>query len=349
MELYTAVPDIWEAMYAACADAQRSIEFQQYILADDKIGRRFLALLADKARAGVDVRVMVDSIGSRDLFLSPAFAALRQAGARTYFYNPIRLLTPSLWLPRNHTKILLVDGVVCYTGSVCIWDDTAGWHDLQVRLTGPVIAEVQRDFSRLWAQAGRERVPTISNGHAQRGAFFYLVSQFGPAPNRIYRELLRAMRNAKKSILIVTPYFLPPWLLRRAMRRAARRGVEVRVMVSENSDVAIADHVSHSYYPRLLRHGVRIFHYQKGVMHAKYVVIDDDWATIGSVNMDFLSLLRNREANVFMTDPAAVALVRADFEACLQACREVDMDYYRSLPWWQRVQGRLGRYLKRIL
>lgn len=351
LTIYTKAADIWEVMYADCAKAQSSIEFEQYILMDDAAGQRFLDLFIEKAKAGVLVRLMLDSIGSRDLLLSPRLSALREAGGVVHFFNPIRMktiLSPRKWLPRNHVKTLLIDGKLGYTGSACMWDMMRDWHDVQARFTGALADEVKRYFIHLWAEAEFKPMPSVPFTPVS-GGFSYVVTQFGVRPNRIYRELLRGIDAAKKSVCIVTPYFLPPWMLRHALRRAVRRGVDVRVMVSEKSDVGIADYVSRSYYPPLFRAGVRIFHYQPTVLHAKYVVIDDSWATIGSTNMDYLSLMQNREANIFADDLGVAAKISADFEACLKDCVEVNMAYYRRLGGWKRTLGFLGRGMRRIL
>ncbi len=352
LEIYTNASVIWQAMYADCAAAEQSIEFEQYILKDDDAGHKFLKLFTEKVKQGVSVQLMLDRIGSRDLLVSPAFSELINAGGIAYFYNPIDLgtvLTPAKWLPRNHIKTLLIDGKIGYTGSACIWEDTAHWHDLQVRLTGPPVEDIRNEFSRLWAEAGKkQKPPPLHNGRA-RSNVFYLTSQFSIAPNRIYRELLQGIHHARKNIRIVTPYFLPPWLLRRALYKAVRRGVNVQVMVSEKSDVPIADYVSRSYYPKLFRYGVHIFHYHLTVLHAKYAIVDDNWVTIGSTNMDYLSLLQNREANIFAADAAVAAKVREDFDSCMTDCRAVDMACYRAMPWWQRALGYLGRGMRSIL
>lgn len=352
-QVYTRTAEIWSAMYHDCRLAKKSIELEQYILMDDKAGHRFLKLFTEKAKQGVEVRLMLDSIGSRDLLLSRAFAEFRKSGGIACFYNPIHLgnaFRPSRWLPRSHVKTLLIDRDICYTGSACIWDDMAEWHDLQVRFTGDLTRDVREDFSRLWldVRRGNGKLPSVRDTHPG-DHFSYLVAQWGLRPNRIYQKILREIYKAEKSICIVTPYFLPPWLLSRALYRAVRRGIEVQVMVNEKSDVGIADYVSRSFGPRLLRRGIKIFHYTKTNLHAKYIIIDDRWVTIGSTNMDYLSLLQNREANIFSSDPGLAGQVKADFDACMRHCHRVSNAYYRARPLWQKILGYAGRIMRRVL
>lgn len=348
-QIRTSAAAIWRAMLEDCARAQRAIDLEQYILKDDNIGRAFLSLFTEKARQGLRVRLMLDGVGSRGLIPSPALAAFREAGGTAHFFNPIGLnnaLVPQKWLPRNHVKTLLVDGKTCYAGSACFDDAMAGWHDMQLRFGGALAAMVERYFDHLWERKDSPRPP---GDEAHAGGLCWIVTQSGLRPNRIYQELLRGIGNARHSISIATPYFLPPFLLRHALAAAVRRGVKVRVMLNEKSDVGIADLVCRSYYPSLLRHGVRLFHYQGAVLHAKYVAIDDDWATIGSTNMDYLSLLQNREANVFIRDRETVRDIGDDFGDCLRRCREIGPGYHKNLPAWKRALGRLGRSLRRVL
>jgi cardiolipin synthase A/B len=351
LEIYTKTSEIWEAMYADCVQAKKSIEIEQYILEDDKTGGRFIRLFTEKVRQGVAVRLMLDRIGSLSLALSSSFSEFTKAGGVAYFYNPINLgnaFVPPRWFPRDHVKTLLIDSSVCYSGSACIREDMADWHDLQMRFTGSPVEEVRRHFLKLWGEAGKNETNPSRNGQAGRKTF-YVVSEFGVQRNPIYREVLQSIRNAKRSIRIVTPYFLPPWLLRGALCKALKRNVTVQVMVSEKSDIRIADYVSRSYYPRLLRNGTQILHYQKTVLHAKYILIDEDWATVGSANMDYLSLLRNREANIFTTDQETIMKIRDDFEECIKHCHAIDMAYYHRIPLLQKILGYLGRGIRRVL
>jgi cardiolipin synthase len=165
-------------------------------------------------------------------------------------------------------------------------------------------------------------------------------------PDPIYRELIQEINGAKKTVYLATPYFLPPYRLRQALRWAIRRGADVRVLMSARTDVPLADHVSHSYFPKLLRNGIRIFLFQNTVMHAKYTIIDGRWATIGSTNLDYLSLLRNREANVVTTHEETVAEISRQYEKDLENCIEVDMQYYRNILPHYKIIGRLGRLIK---
>lgn len=345
--------DIWDAMYADCKLARISIEFEQYIMMDDYAGHRFLQLFAEKARQGVKIRLMFDGVGSRGLLVSKLLDDIRLAGGEVYFYNSLlshRAFMPSRWLPRSHVKTLLIDGEVAHTGSACMWEIMERWHEMHCRFTGPAVADVAAHFSSVWES--RDKNETIRDGLKpdMNACTSYAVSHPTLRMNPIYRELLQQIKSAKKSIRLVTPYFLPPRRLRHELIRASRRGINVEILVSAKTDVPLADHVSHSYFPGLLRRKIRIFLYPYQVLHAKYALIDDSWATIGSTNMDYLSLFHNREANLIIRAPQNVLHeLRVASDAYMRDSTQVDMQYCRNIPFMERLAGYMGRWIKGIL
>ncbi len=352
MTFYYRTSDIWDAMYADCEAAKTSIEFEQYIIMDDSAGKRFLELFATKAVQGVRVRLMFDGIGSRGILISPHLDKIRKAGGEVHFYNPLhsyRAFNPRRWLPRSHVKTMLIDGRIAHTGSACLWEIMEHWHELHCRFTGIGVADVARHFAQIWeAEEKDERIHGTNPADLTAKAG-YAVSAPALHINPIYKQLLTQIKAAKSSVRLVTPYFLPPHRLRRALIKAARRGVRVEILMSAKTDVPLADHVSHSYFPGLLRHGIKLFLYPFQVLHAKYAIIDDAWATVGSTNMDYLSLLKNREANLIIRDHAALVDLRAASDAYLRDARTADMQYVHSIPWNQRLAGYLGRCVKEVL
>jgi len=352
VQFITRTQDIWDAMYQDCLNAEKSIEFEQYILRDDEAGHRFLRLFIDKVHMGVSVRLILDKIGSRQLYSSPLLKELRESGGRVYFYNSIgwqNLFRPDTWFPRNHSKMMLLDSKVCYLGSACIAEHMKGWRDTQMRFTGDLVKDVQKDFGRIWERLIKKARTLPSWSSDKTVNLRYIATRPRFLPNPIYKELLHEINHAQKNICLVTPYFLPPWRLRRALCEAVVRGVNVRVMMGEKTDVWIADYVSHSYFLEILKYDIKIFLYTETVMHAKYAIVDDKWATLGSTNMDYLSLVRNREANVIIRDRNIIAQLRKNFEEDLNHCRQVDKSYEKGLPILRRVIGYAGRSIRRIL
>jgi cardiolipin synthase len=352
VRFYTTPFQTWDAMLEDCRAATRSIEMEQYILADDAIGHAFLDLFLEKLRSGVAVRLLLDRIGSRDVHGSVRIKNIVEAGGQVRFYNPPNMsdfFTPTRWFPRNHTKTLLIDSEIAYIGGVCLEAPMADWRDLQIRFTGPAVAPIEARFS-LERIKWRTRAKNWVRRDVDAGLpLEYVVHRPHLGPNPIYRRLVRAIRNAKTSVRLVTPYFLPPYGLRRAMRLAARRGVKVQVMMSKETDAIIADCVSHSYFPWMYRNKIGISLFTATMLHAKYAIVDDSWATIGSSNLDYLSLKHNREANVIIRDPAIIRKLHGQFDADLKDCIEADKDYWHNLPLLHRMLGYLGRAMKKIL
>jgi len=350
---FTRTSDIWDAIYADCEGARLSIEIDQYIIENDHIGRKFLSLLTEKARAGVSVRLLLDYVGSYSIYNSAPLNELESAGAHILFYNKLpkyRILQPARWFPRNHVKVALIDSDIAYVGSACMRDDMEGWRDTTVRLTGADAEPVERRmaYSRvLWwkrpLQSGRRIYQSVS------GRFEFSVRSPGMGINPIYRGIIRAIRGAQQSVWVATPYFLAPFALNRAIRAAAKRGVDVKIITNARSDVRIADLVSASYFKGLMRRGIQIFSYQPFMLHAKVVIVDDDWASIGSTNIDYLSLRVNREANLIIRDASSVQTLKAHFMQDLQDSVQIPDGFWKTWPLWMRVAGYLGRSVKAVL
>ncbi len=347
LQFYPTTCEAWNSMYEDCIGARESIEFEQYILEDDPIGHQFLMLFADKARQGLKVHLLLDRIGSRSLYDSPLIEEIRHYGGKVHFYNSIgwmNILLPMTWFPRNHSKTMLIDSKIAYVGSACIAEPMKNWRDTQVRVTGALVEDIQSGIARPKRFPLRRKKPA-----AAERPFRYLVNRPDTGPNPIYRELLLETHKAQRSIRLVTPYFLPPHRLRRALRRATRRGVEVLVIMGEKTDVPLADHVSHTYFPRFLRDKLQLLLYRETMLHAKYVIVDDVWATVGSTNIDYLSLLKNREANIITTDKGVIACLNAQFDIDRKACHEVDSSYWQRIPLRHKLLGYAGRIIKKIL
>lgn len=342
-----------DTLYRDCEGAEQSIEFEQYIFADDASGNRFLKLFIDKARAGIQVRLMLDGIGSRHLYDNPLLIQLKKAGGAVHFYNTLgwrHLFTPSSWFPRTHNKVMLIDGHIAHVSSLGLSEVMRSWRELHARITGELAQSIEAYFLRLWKNDGRKyRISSKGLIAEQERDFRFIVAEPRFSRGLVYKELLQRISKAQKRICLVTPYFLPPPRLRRALKNAAHRGVDVTVVVSAITDVAIADHVSRSYFPALLRKGVKIFMYKPSILHAKYALVDDNWATIGSSNLDYLSLLRNREANIVIRDRATVLQLDTIYQQTLAKSVEANMNYWRSIPLHHRLIGYLGHAIRKVL
>lgn len=291
LQFYINLEDAWAAMYADCEKAEQSIFFEQYILLNDNVGNRFLKLFRDKARQGVKIRIVLDALGSRDVRNSLYVHEIRQEGGTVRFYNSLRWWKWLSWrrvLPRTHCKTMLIDGKTSYIGGVCIAEYMKDWRDLHIRVTGNLVKTMyDGDISGAYNKNDPD--------------FRYLIHQPRYKRNPIYKTLVDEINKSAKSVSLCTPYFFPPVRLYRALLNAAKKGVDVKLLLSQKSDIPFIMFLSRFYFAGLLKAGVKIRLYNKTVMHAKYGIVDGRWATLGSSNLDYLSLLFNKEGNIIAT------------------------------------------------
>ena len=344
---YLSPHEAWDAMYEDCEQAAKSIELEQYIFENDAVGRKFMRLFIRKAAQGVRVFVICDKFGSRTFTGSRLVRLLRRGGGHFRFYNRvgwIDILRPWRWYPRTHVKALLIDSTIAYTGGVCFALYMHDWRDTHIRVTGPVTEQMRQAFDRAERRHDRNKRPLLPP--TGKSDFTYLQNYPLLSWFVIYDELVRAITRAQRYIYLTTAFFAPNRRFRRLLAHAALRGVEVRILVPKKSEFALADWICLSYSHGLLRAGARIFHYRPFVLHAKTVVIDDNWATVGSTNMDILSFFRNRESNIVTTNAAAVAELKQQFMADLEESDELTLEEMNRQPLWKKAIGYVSRLFR---
>jgi len=335
-----------------CHAAQRSIRLEQYIVHDDAVGKSFLDVLTEKARAGIRVQLILDAVGSRGLEDTPEIAALRNSGGEVAFYRPIwwlQLLFPMTWFPREHCKTLIIDREIAYLGGVCLRVIMQGWRDTQLRIEGAIAQTIDKDFQTFWDQLGKLQTAPPSLPPMPQAPVEYLPSHAGHGHPRLYNELCDRIDSAEQHIRIATPYLFPPRRLMKALRRASRRGVTVELLVSKRADVPFADRVIRFMLPRFLHYGITIWFYSASVFHAKYAVIDDDWATVGSSNFDHLSFRHNRESNLVLRNVPEVQELKQHFLKDVALSRAATLEDWREQPWRHRLVGWLGTLVYEFL
>ncbi len=336
------------AMLAAISSARESVRLETYIFSDSDVGRRMLASLVAARRRGVDVRVLVDAFGSIELpdrFWSP----LREAGGHVRWFNPLSLRR---WAYRDHRKLLVCDGRVAIVGGFNIAPEydgdgvTAGWRDLGLELSGPPAQELARSFDRMvgLADSRHKRLQRLRRARdrlASGGSWRVLSSGPGCRHGEIKRVLAQDLARASR-VRIMSGYFLPTWRLRRELRRVARRGGRVQLILAGRTDVLLSQMASRRLYRSLLRSGVEIYEYQPQVLHAKLVVIDDA-VYAGSANLDTRSLSINYEVVARVRDAGLAAEAAAAFDADLHHCRRIERaGWRRSRTWWTRIRERVA-------
>ncbi|HCU25431.1 MAG TPA: hypothetical protein DF383_10475 [Deltaproteobacteria bacterium] len=339
LEFFFEGPTYYAALDAAIQSAKRSIDLEMYIFAGDAVGRRIAVSLAKQAYAGVKVRVLYDSIGSQwtDTGL---WSLLEENGVELQEYNPT-FPWPKNLRRRNHRKVLVVDGQVGFLGGFNLMD--VPWRDSGVRCGHPeVLADLTQLFELAWERRNL-RLRKMARRHARRwrpgSPGIHAVPSYGLRRfSRIRQHYLAAIQLARRRIWITNPYFVPDLGLLRALRRAARKGVEVKILTAGLTDVRVARWASHAVYSRLLKSGVRIFEYQPQVLHAKHMVVDEAWFTLGTSNLDHLSFFQNLEVNLFGTDRSAAAVLAEQFEKDVVESLEINFTEWKKRSRWRKLR-----------
>lgn len=350
----------YPAMLGAIASARRYILLEMYLAESGSVADAFINAFCAAAERGVEVSIILDHLGARGLARIDR-ERLERAGCRIAYYNPLRL---GKWLHnfvRDHRKLLLVDGEVGFVGGAGITDDfdpqASGekrWRETVVRIQGPVLADWQTLFAETWArcEADHVKLPSAAPRFHQPGMRGCVTPSHGIVEQDVTRMLVNYLYSAQQRVWLSTAYFVPTRRIRRALRHAARRGVDVRLLLaSPYTDHPSVRHAGRRFYGRLLHQGVRIFEFPNRVLHAK-AVLCDDWSSIGSTNFDHWTLRWNLEANQAVLNGDFAGEVAAMFQRDFDLSMEIThADWLnrswrsRALEWWW---GKIDQMLHRF-
>ncbi|WP_294994536.1 cardiolipin synthase ClsB [Sulfuritalea sp.] len=366
LQLLESGGEYFPALIAAIDAALHEVQLETYIFEDDATGRRVAAALARAARRGVAVRVLVDGFGARE-FAGGLGAVLADDGVEVMTYRPEagRFAFRRHRLRRLHRKLAVVDGGTAFVGGINVIDDfddgreTAPRFDYAVRIEGPLAARVHhavRHVWRLvrWARLGRRPPPpaVLPPPPPVVGsmAAALLIRDNLRHRRDIENAYLAAIAGARQRVVIANAYFLPGRTFRRALVAAARRGVRVELLLQGRSDHLMLHFATLSLYDRLMAARIRVFEYETAYLHAKVAVVDGDWATIGSSNIDPFSLLLAREANVVVRGAEFAAQLLASLDAAMaDAAREVRPKDQRHRSWLTRAASSMAYSVVRFL
>jgi cardiolipin synthase len=324
----------YDRMLQAIAAARAHVHVEFYIFQPDRIGRRFLGQLAERAKAGVEVRLLVDDVGSFSLRRRHV-RPLLDAGGRYAVFNPVNPFRGFGFHLRNHRKIVVVDGQTAFTGGLNVGDTFRArrgrksrlgpWRDTHLELVGPIATHLQEVFAEDWHFAAGE---ALLAGHyypvvPPHGEVSAQIVASGPDAGReaIHLAIIACIHAARERVWLTTPYFIPGQALLVALELAARRGVDVRILLPGRSDARLVLWAGRSYYEELMAAGVRIHEYQAGMLHAKIVTVDRRWAIVGSANLDRRSFSLNFEAGAILYDRGLAEQLDRRFVADLAAAK----------------------------
>jgi cardiolipin synthase len=339
--------EIFPAMLAAIRGAQESVEFLSYVFWRSRIANDFADALCERARAGIPVRLLVDALGGASMSTRMVWQ-MERAGIKVGWFRPARPPHLRKLNHRTHRKLLLVDGHIGFTGGVGIADVWLGsaqgpghWRETHCRIDGPACTDLFAGFADSWQEStGESLTPPVLAPVAGKVEVQTIVSTAGGRPTPIERLLDAVFAAAQERLWITTAYFVPGDSVVQALAAAARRGVDVRLLVNgRHTDHRVTMFAGRATYQPLLDSGVKLYEYQKTMHHAKIITADSAWATLGSTNLDARSLFLNDELNISFTDPKLVQALDRQFLADLKDAHRIQRTH-----WYQR--GRLARIVE---
>ena len=348
-----------QALLRAIYAAKNHIHIETYIIEDDAIGQLVADALADKAREGVEVRLLYDDVGCWRV-PEAFFRQLKRAGVQLAAFEPVRF--PALTRKvnyRNHRKVCVIDGHTGFIGGMNLALRyaplrRADWLDMQLQLKGESVGVLQRVFLSDWyfvteeLKTERCYFPPSTEVFGRQLTQIVFSTPFAQYPEIAY-SLSWLIQNARKYIYIQSPYFVPTEAFLQALQTAALVGVDVRIMLPEKPDSQFLRWVNESFFQDVLISGVRIFLYKGGFLHAKVLVADDEFSSVGSANMDFRSFENNFEANAYVYNQQTATDLRQLFLTAQEDCEEVSYDHWMQRPLWKRLLESHARVLSPLM
>lgn len=343
-------------MLEAIRRARDSINFEVYIFEPDEVGRQFMEAFKERARTGVEVRLLVDWFGSWKLRKAQV-KELTQAGVRVECFRPLALRHLVRIYRRTHRRAIVIDGRVAFTGGAAVSKKWAGdvrtkheWRDSMTRIVGPLVCGIQAAFVENWLYCTGEVLAGdrfFPPAEPKAGPCSVSVASSPSEDHQPIRLLLwMSFAGARRRLWISNSYFIPDLRLRNAVVDRARQGVDVRILVPGNhTDAVPVQLAGRSYYEELLQAGVRIFEFLPSMMHAKTVVVDDVWSVVGSANMDERSMELNAENVVGVADEGLACAIAKGLEQDFTRSREVHLAQWRRRPIWQRGLEHMAKVL----
>ncbi|CAN5799765.1 phospholipase D-like domain-containing protein [soil metagenome] len=350
VEIFTNGREFYPAMLDAIRSATRSVNMECYIFQPGRVADQFIDALSERARLGVNVTVVVDAIGSFNLWGRP-LRRLREAGCRVESYQQLEWHRLARLNNRTHRELFIIDGRIAFIGGAGVADwwqyphqRKKRWRDTMARIEGPLVAALQGVAAENWLECcgeivtGPDHFPSLDRVGDTTGFVIKSSPSDRATASRVAFQLL--MEGADHHIRIATPYFLPDRALRRALVQIARRGVAVDVIVPGlHTDQRWVSLASRRMWGQLLEAGVRIHEYSPGMTHMKVLLVDELWSVLGTTNIDNRSFEHNDEINVALRDPQVAARLLKDYEQDLRDSHEITHDRWKRRPLWEKIVG----------
>ena len=347
--------EIFPSMLEAIRQAEQSICFETYVYWTGDIAKEFAEALEERARAGLRVHVILDWYGSLKMDRS-LFDAMKKAGVEVECFRPLRWFNIRRSNYRTHRKLLIVDGIIGFTGGVGVADEWTGhaqdrhhWRDNHYRFKGPIVREMQSIFFENWERCGHT-APTETDTRYYPGispAGNAVTASFFSSPYHNDREILdlfqSAITTANDRLWIATAYFMPGEKVLQNLLDASKRGVEVKVlMCGKHIDEAVVRRASRAFWGEMLEAGIELYEYESTLMHVKMLIVDDEWVSVGSANLDARSCRLNEEAVINLYGKEFTDQHATVFETDLKSARRVTFETWNQRSWWTKLKDALS-------
>ncbi|MCI5535382.1 MAG: cardiolipin synthase [Clostridiales bacterium] len=361
VEFITDGRQMFDTMMQDIMSARETINIMFFIVKNDETGRQFIDALTQKAREGVEVRLLLDSMGSRQINDRVLRDFLDAGGKRAYFFPRKLNLVNFDFNYRNHRKLAVIDGIIGYTGGFNIAREYLGlkkkfgyWRDTHIRITGQSVQDINARFILDWRTASKEKIvlsEAFYSGVISEGNTGIQIVSSGPdsVKEEVKRSLMKMITSAERSIYVQTPYFVPDDSILESLKMAAQCGVDVRVMIPCIPDHPLVYWATYSYAGELVKSGGRVFIYENGFLHSKTMVVDGEVGTVGSANFDRRSFSLNFESNAFIYDKKEAQTMERIFCEDLKECRELTISLYENRSRTIKVKEVAARLLSDLL
>lgn len=356
-KFFSTTASAWEAMFAAITNAEKLVYWELYMLMDDVQGDKFIDLLCAKARAGVDVKLILDAIGSIE-FSRNAENRLRAAGVELLWYNPIlsknifNRWRQRIW-QRNHRKVLIVDGQVGFIGGVNVHATQHDWLDVHLQITGSAVRSLLYGFARSYVHSGGSRKKMRKILHPflvtklelwKNKIKFIFNAPDGQSKRKLRETLYNSIEPAQKSITLLSPYYAPDRDFMRLLERAARRGVRIDLIMPARTDMEFMELIAQKYFAQMQKWGVNIYFSEK-MNHGKAMVVDDKVGMVGSANLTKRSFDTNAEAGVYFTNEDMVADLNKILDDWKQAAKPFSAIKLHAKGWYRTIKDRVKEWV----
>ena len=356
--------DKFEDMFEAVRNAKSFIHLEYFNFRNDSIAGLLFHLLAQKAAEGVEVRALYDAFGNssnNQPIKSQMHDSINSLGIKLVKFDPIRFPWVNHIIPRDHRKIVVIDGKIAYTGGMNVADyyiegipEIGDWHDMHMHIEGPVVNELHEIFCRMWYKATKEHIAgekyfpaKIPSNDNQRIA---IIDRHPLHSADAIRDLFAEMLNtAQHKVLLINPYFVPTHRVRKALKRAIDRGVDVQILLSAKSDIPLTPEASHYVGNNLAKRGAKVYLFHGGFHHTKIMMIDDLYCTVGSSNMDARSLRCDYEVNTVIFSKKTTQELTDLFNEQLKSSTPMEKGYWGTRSASKKFQGWFGNLLTPFL